>query len=184
MHRLCTAVPKALHSHAFPTACQGRMAGAQFDCRRRRRGAGEGNLKGDQRRRDQSSSSPGRPGQQGTRALGQRRSETGRPGAGGPKGDTFNAGPTRTWVRGRGPGQLGCRPLSRFGLCFLVTPAKRPLGRAEPGPDGPRPSWKSSWNRRVRPRIDPPGRPGGRYRRSFDTSLDRDSTGCLATGLA
>ena len=31
------------------------------------------------------------------------------------RGVTFDAGPTRTWVRGRSTGQLGRRPLSRFG---------------------------------------------------------------------
>ena len=31
------------------------------------------------------------------------------------QGVTFDAGPTRTWVRGRSTGQLGRRPLSRLG---------------------------------------------------------------------
>jgi hypothetical protein len=46
------------------------------------------------------------------------------------------------------------------GMNLFVTPAKRPSGRAEPGPDGPAPSWKSFGKRRFRPRIVPSGRPG------------------------
>src|ERR1700761_8288952 len=34
------------------------------------------------------------------------------------QGVTFDAGPTRTWVRGRSTGQLGRRPLSRFSPLF------------------------------------------------------------------
>src|SRR5471030_2364349 len=37
------------------------------------------------------------------------------------QGVTFDAGPTRTWVRGRGTGQLGRRPLSRLGPKWALT---------------------------------------------------------------
>jgi len=41
------------------------------------------------------------------------------------QGVTFDAGPTRTWVRGRSTGQLGRRPLSRFGALRDLSPQSR-----------------------------------------------------------
>ena len=122
VHSFCTARVATVHSTASGPACQGGRGGAVSNRGRRRDGTGEGNLEGNRRRRSQVRETPGETRDPWTGFLAEARKRRGDPERRA-TGVTFDAGPTRTWVRGRGSGPPGRRPLSRLGpLLAQATP--------------------------------------------------------------
>src|SRR5512136_2157449 len=118
IHKLSTGRLAPAHSQAFRAACQAETAGAVSRSWKAARSEPAGKPKGNRRRGSQIRNPPGKLGRW-TDFLAKAEAVTGRLGAEVGGGDTFDAGPTRTWVRGRGSGQLGRRPLSRFGPAQL-----------------------------------------------------------------
>ena len=122
IHTLCTARRTSFHSTARKAACASIGPGALFKswkaAMRDRRGKPQG-------KPGAGGAKPVNPrGNSGARAnfLAAENAGEGVTRIQAVQGVTFDAGPTRTWVRGRSTGQLGRRPLSRFGPSFADGP--------------------------------------------------------------
>src|SRR5579862_9889238 len=122
IHRFCTARRTSFHSTARKAACApigpGALSKSWKAAMRDRRGQ-------PQRKPGAGGAKPVNPrGDLGARAnfLAEKNAGEGVTWSQAVQGVTFDAGPTRTWVRGRSTGQLGRRPLSRFSPHLPTSP--------------------------------------------------------------